>query len=122
MVSKYFNVNLRMPNYFATGVLRKTGNKIVIFLAPDYILGEYKDSKFFLSLYNTQFLIPEYEIMDVIVDFEMKQLAPEGNITEFQFYEFLIGQYRCSLEIKFEITDFYEIIELEENYLNKIPK
>ena len=126
MVSKYYNVNLRMPNYFATGVLRKTGNKIAIFLAPDYILGEYKDSKFFLSLYNTQLLIkddnPEYEIMDVIVDFEMEELASEGNIVEFQFYEFLIGQYRCSLEIKFEITDFYEIIELEENYLKNIPE
>lgn len=56
MVSKYYNVNLRMPNYFATGVLRKKGNKIAIFLAPDYILGEYKDSKFFLSLYKHSIL------------------------------------------------------------------
>lgn len=60
--------------------------------------------------------------MDVVVDFEMEELASGGNIVEFQFYEFLIGQYRCSLEIKFEITDFYEIIELEENYLKNIPE
>ena len=52
----------------------------------------------------------------------MEELASGGNIVEFQFYEFLIGQYRCSLEIKFEITDFYEIIELEENYLKNIPE
>lgn len=43
MVSKYYNVNLRMPNYWSSGVLRKTGNKIFVYLAPDYIIGEYKN-------------------------------------------------------------------------------
>ena len=53
--------------------------------------------------------------MDVVVDFEMEELASGGNIVEFQFYEFLIGQYRCSLEIRrIWNNGLYEIIELKK--------
>ena len=128
MVSKYYNVNLRMPNYWSSGVLRKTGNKIVIFLAPDYILGEYKDSKFFLTLYNTQFLSKYdgskymYKTIDVNVEFEIKELLPEGEILPFQVYKFVLDYANCSLEIKSEIDDLDEQINLEENCLKNIPK
>ncbi len=128
MVSKYYNVNLRMPNYWSSGVLRKTGNKIFVYLAPDYIIGEYKNGKFYLTFYKREYLIKDvvfnnadFEIKDIVVDFKVGELLPDGEIFPFQIYKFIIDHHWSSLEIIDEIKDFDKQLDLEDNYFKNIP-
>lgn len=122
MVSKYFNVNLRMPNYWSSGILRKTGNNILIYLNPDVIYGKgNQKGEYLFTLYNTTFN-EECSVSTKIVEF-VASLFKKGEIMyPYKTANFNIDGEDCSLEFVSEIDDFEEQLELEEKYLKNIPK
>jgi hypothetical protein len=63
----------------------------------------------------------DFEIKDIVVDFKVGELLPDGEIFPFQIYKFIIDHHWSSLEIIDEIKDFDKQLDLEENYFKNIP-